>query len=261
MRVPTETEATLAIVSDFPDGITKALVADGCIGSFELSLEDRYTIHDQYFDTQDASLGNRSYALRLRSCDGRVLLALKGKGKRVGAYSTARLEIEDVWSPDTLGAIAGALKAQGVLSASTKLGSGLMQPVTVLRGMGLEILQDRTTKRQNFTVTAQGSNNRLAEISVDTVTYRLSIGGLTRHELEIEAKTEQGKEILDELIRALLLRFPGSLRLWRHSKLATGLALEQLARSYSVTEIQSSKGVLLPAVYDLIESLIARPRG
>jgi hypothetical protein len=251
--VPQETEATLIILSESPDCISRTLATRPSLGGHELEQQKVQAIRDRYFDTPDGALGARGYALRLRESGTGQLIALKGSGRTTGQFSTVRLEIEGSWSQGALEAIVNELQKQGGLSIQLPIDLNGGQPDEVLRSIGFCTLQDRETERQLFVVHERGTGNRIAEIAVDSVTYHLSSGEAVHRELEVEAINEQGVAELDRMIQALLERFPGALRPWQHSKLATGLALErQLAGRERPAQLRPD-GSLLPAAYDHIE--------
>jgi len=252
-HVPRETEATLVILAKRSSSISDLLTSEARVGGHELVAEGIHVIHDKYFDAPDGALSARGYALRLRDSDGRLLVALKGGGERAGQFATARLEIEGPWSQETLHAIAHELQKQGILPFQLPAYQDMTRPVEALRGLGLRSLQNRDTRRQVFAVLAEGTRMKIAEIAVDSVTYHISRIDVVHHELEVEAKNQQGVVELDRLIQALLKRFPGALRPWKHGKLATGISLAEVLKTSERQMLLRKDNSVSAMAYNLID--------
>jgi hypothetical protein len=243
---PTETEVTLAVVADPPEPVADAVAALTELEGFTLIPAPDEAIRDRYFDTPDRRLTGTS--LRVREVNGARLLTVKGppQAARVGI---TRVEHEQPW-PDRAWAmlraeLGDALDVPAALPAS--------DPVRALEGLGLVVVQDRsTTRRVRAVLPRSGARARLAELAVDAVVYDLDGVRVRHHELELEAKAVEGEAALATLALGLLGRFGEGLRQWRPGKLATGEALARLIRARGAESVLTGDGRVRPAVYDVI---------
>ena len=65
-------------------------------------------------------------------------------------------------------------------------------------------------------------------LAIDSVLYRPGRKEIRHHEVEIEAKMDTGVAAIMLITNGLKAMFADVLRMWDHSKLAIGFALEQL---------------------------------
>ena len=104
----------------------------------------------------------------------------------------------------------------------------------------------------------------MAELAIDAVTFRLAVGSVRHHEVEIEAKTVAGAEYLPRAVGALRAQFEGALASWRHSKLAIGAAMERLLAAPGGAGLMAGD-CLTPTGYARLDALLsaepARPDG
>lgn len=241
-----EVEATLVVASRAPDRVLGQLAALQSLGGHPLCWSDERELRDVYFDTPDRSLRGRRLALRLRGGANGWRITLKAEGRPTGNGSVERLEIERDWSEKGLERVLGELEARGVRPArAPRPGSGL-DPVGVLRSAGLEVIQDRRSRRRRARVLeADGGEETVARLVLDTVIFRTGSGRRVRHrEVEVEAAPGAPRSLPGRLARELRSRFPDQLRAWPHPKLATGLAIGRIAPP------STASGDLLPAAYD-----------
>lgn len=191
-------------------------------------------IRDRHLDTPDGRLARRGIALRLREQDGARWLSLKGPARGDTRGPLSRPQTERPWSERTL---ARAL-------ADLDLGAAAADLVTV---------QERETYRQVREVAAETQAAPLAELALDTVTYRLRRGVARHREVEIEATSRPGAvQAVLAVTDALEQRYPGCLRRGLPSKLAIGLALQQLQDQGALDALLDPSGHLTPAAYDLL---------
>lgn len=247
-----EREAKLVICNARPAAVADAIAALDYLAGARLVAAGEVTLRDVYLDTPARALSGRGDGLRLRMADGETLLALKGTGREVDRGVLEREEIEAPWSAAALERLRALGAARGiVLRAAPAVG----EPIAALRTMGLEALQERTTTRRlRNAVDAHGVC--LAELAVDAVTYHLAAGDVRHHEVEIEAKSEDGAAYLPHAGDALRRRFGDSLVPWLHGKLEIGLAIASLLAAGEARTLVID-GHLSPEAYPRLAAVLS----
>jgi len=74
------------------------------------------------------------------------------------------------------------------------------------------------------------------------------------YEVEVELSRGDAPSILNEITNRLLDRFPEELAAWPHSKLETGMILEQLAVEGRLESLLAQDGSLFPSAYAIIDA-------
>ncbi|HEX2188261.1 MAG TPA: CYTH domain-containing protein [Longimicrobiaceae bacterium] len=249
-----EVEAKLIVVSERPREVVERVAALGSLAGRRLVDRGEQRLRDVYHDTPGGELVRRRAAVRLRHGDGGVRLTLKAEGRAVRAGTADRLEVEAAWSAAALERVAAALEGLGVGLPRPASADG--EPGEVLARMGLVVVQDRVTVRRVRDVLPPGAGGGapLAELVVDSVGY---VGGRAwHHEVEVEARGEEGAAALEELEDALAGLFAGELRAWPHSKQATGKAVEALLAGPGGEGLVGPGGDLVPAAYERIDAYL-----
>ncbi len=235
---PRESEATFAISDPDPRAVVRRLRNLKEIAGYRLVAREAQRITDTYLDTRDGQLDVRRAALRIRTVAGaeaRTLITFKGNSVAKGNYQKERTEIELPWSAANAHAIVDELRRMGIA-----LDSSSPTPVVpddaedFAAALGLAITQRRMTDREPLDVLelSDDSAHVVAEVAVDRVTYGEAPAEVSLYEVEIEAKANGGSAV-NEIASRLLADFGQVLRPWRHSKLATGKAIELLRRRSS----------------------------
>ena len=214
------------IVSEDPLAIVDRAASMTSVGRFALRPNGRKKIHDVYFDTVDGLFRRRRVNLRVREVDGERFVTLK---RSPGGFSWRRGERQETelpWSQESLASIGSQLKDSGFRGEIHLENS---DPVEVMKTSGLVVLQDRETDRhQSVVFSTDDPSKGLAELDVDTVLYHFKQGDITLFELELEAKSDGGRESLRLLREALGEGLGEVVRSWRWGKLATGRMIERL---------------------------------
>jgi hypothetical protein len=221
-------------------------------------------LHDRYLDTPDGQLAARHVALRLREIGQTRLLALKSGDEETDGVSS-RFELEAPWSGGALAAVLERLRWQGVdLPGAAAEDSASIDasgdPVAVCNAIGLHVVQDRHTRRQPRDVLpplASSPEDRIAELAVDAVRYHLDDSRVRIFEVEVEAKGGGDAIGVARVLLALDQRFPGRLRAWPHSKLATGFALRDLLARGELTSHLGPDGVLGDTGVDVVDAILS----
>lgn len=224
-----EVEATLAVASGSPAEVAEEIAALERVGARRLRWRGEALIRDVYFDTAEGALGERGLALRLRREGGEWTLGLKGAGRPAAAGAVDRPELEAPWSEEGLDRIARRLERTGTGAPDVRPAAGESRPVEALRRTGLGVVQDRRTSRRRAGVLPpEGGAGPAAELALDAVRFPVSSGRrVTHREVEVEAGAGAPAGLPGAVAGDLRERFPGALRPWPHSKLATGLALAE----------------------------------
>lgn len=254
---PLEEEVTLLVCSPDPRAVLRDLAALQSIAQLQLVPGESFTILDLYFDTPQRILQSSGWALRVRTIGPRRLLALKG-GERLSEWgAVTRIEIEEDWSEGNFARALSKLRENNVPLPEGSRPFDLSSPVNTMDGVGLEILQDRRMFRlirRVYSGSGQGETPD-AELTLDTVLFNLGDRDVEHYEVEIEIRTEKGREAAKRMVEALKRLFPGALKIWPHNKLATGLALERLARR---GDLDSHGGAdsISPRAYEAIDKIL-----
>lgn len=247
-----EREAKLVIRDARPEAVADAVAALGELAGARLVPAGDVTLRDTYFDTPARALSEAGYSLRVRVSDAQTLLALKGSSREVDPGVLEREEIEAPWSAPALDRVRTLLAARGILLGAAP---AARDSVAALRAMGLETLQERTTRRRLRDALGAGGA-RLAELAIDAVTYHRDAGAVRHHEVEIEAKAPEGADYLPRAVAALRARFGASLIPWLHGKLETGLAITRLLASGRTGTLVTGDH-LAPDSYARLEALLS----
>ena len=131
------------------------------------------------------------------------------------------------------------------------------RPLPVLSELGFEVIQRREDSREVRNVVSKGdTGNVLAELVIDSLTFNFKGQQAHHKEVEIEAKSEDGVSALRGLTEDLGNIFPLDLIVWDHSKLATGLAVKDMADSGDLKAVLDEHDNLKPEAYSKIDSYL-----
>jgi hypothetical protein len=249
-----ERELTLVICSEAPQYIADRIGQLSEIPGYKLCCARDRSIRDSYFDTPRRELRSRGWALRIREIDGSPFIALKGPSEADDSGAVARLEIEDVWSPEAFEEILRELSLHGFSTCVPRKTTASPGPLQEMKAAGFQLIQARETSRRTIDIVRLPQNVRVVEMAVDAVDYRFAAGRIRHYEVELEAKSEVGPEAIRDVMRSLQATFGNSLKLWPYSKLATGAALERLLGDRSI--VVSGNASLSPSDYVKIEALL-----
>jgi hypothetical protein len=257
-----ESEIALIVASDQPRKTVERIASLTSIAGYQLLARNTLVIHDLYFDTPDRAFAPPKLALRVREFGATRLLALKGPSKATDWGGVERLEIEEPWSHDALATVIRALADRGIETPRQwRFSEG--HPRQVLADLGFQVIQDRETHRQARNIVGADKDGipTLAELAIDSVLYRLEGKEIRHHEVEIEAKAEVGVSMMPSAIDGLTILLGDLLRVWDHSKLAIGFALEELVAQGELEELLDLNGDLTPAAYDKIDRYLSNGDG
>lgn len=256
----TEIEATLVVASSPPDETGHQIAALTSLAGYQLVVRPRVVLHDVYWDLPDGRLGVQHVALRTRSTDRERLLTLKGRARGFRTVGVERLEIEEPWSKPALADVLQALESLGLAPDIPDGSAWSKTPDESLRKLGFTVLQERETIRRPRDAIPRDLPEpvSVAELAIDTTTYRLGRAVVRHHEVEIEARGDRGAAALEPMVDALLARFPSQLRPWHHSKLVTGKAAAALLETGLLNRFLSENGDIEPPAYDMIADYLAK---
>jgi inorganic triphosphatase YgiF len=195
-------------------------------------------ITDTYLDTADGQLAEARLAFRIRTVveggESQTFLTLKGKSVAKGTWQVERLEVELPWSATAARTMGRELEKLSIVINRTWDQDGIPETAEAFaRALGLQVVQRRTTRRHARDVLAGSGQmrQRVAELSIDHVKFESAGSPIDLYEVEIEAKGDPTGAVVDGVTSSLLQDFGAELRPWRHSKLATGKAIEEMLRS------------------------------
>lgn len=251
-------EAGLLVSSESPRAIVERIAALERLGPFGLGPPDAVRIRDRYLDTPALELAARRIALRVRTVDDEVLIALKEDSKPLPGGGVDRLELEGPASARNLAAIMDAIEERGVTPPGPLPGKVHGDPTPFLAEGGWVVVQERETLRRRRSVFGPGTEERVAELAVDSVLFRADGRRVCHHEVEIEAKDGARPDVVRELRDRLLGAFGGSLVPWDHAKLATGMAIQELGAAGELDALVGPEGDLRPEAYDRLTSWLRR---
>jgi inorganic triphosphatase YgiF len=178
-----------------------------------------HVLRDRYWDTPGRDFGRQGQTLRLRLSDGEPRFTLKrDQGSSDGLFRRDELELP-----------ATAENWQRVRTELERHGFRLQPPAPAsptpdawLAEAGLIETQDRTTARQ--TRYAEREQARLAEMVLDTTSFRVGPYEIIYREIEVEALTDS-EQHARALGLALQHLYRGRLEPSRQGKYGRGLAL------------------------------------
>jgi len=251
-----ESEATLIVTSDNPEGILSLIGGTTSIGEYKVVPSGDFSINDYYFDTPAGDLAKLRWAFRIRRVGGQTWITLKGPSRKNHWGGVERKEIETPWSFEAFEKVMSMLSGHGLAISLPHERVIPDDPVSAVHATGLITIQTRETARATRNVVAAESDLPLAELLLDTVAYHFGYQVVRHHETEIEAKTTESASLVRTIAEYLLNLCPRELRVWFHSKLATGLAIETLLRSGRLKNLLRGPH-LIPAAYDVIEKYLS----
>jgi inorganic triphosphatase YgiF len=246
-----ELELILLITSEDPRSTAARIARLESIGEYRLIAEPTRTLHDIYLETQDHILGKKRINLRIRGSGSDHWITMKISPGVFARRRHERQEVEVPWSYESLMRITEMLSRKGIrLKPPMSLEVSLSQ-VDVMKQMGLQVLQDRETERTIRNI-VDSTGEILAELEIDSVLYHFEGQDIRLSEVELEAKSQKGRKILEDLSRQLLQVFGAELRRWRYGKLLTGEKIERLLRKGELDKFVD--GTMLKAeAYSLVE--------
>jgi len=272
---PRELEATLRVLGPQPQAIFDAIASRREVAGYALRRGPALTLDDTYFDTPDYQLRQRRAGLRLRRDleSGTLRATLKGRA----AHGPAGIKDRPEWECDVGEGNVREATADWVRDHLKKIGLELptaaeterpeasdlaSAAISSLSSLGLGVIQKRTNRRRVFElVEAEPHGGAIAELDLDTVEYRSREVRLTHWEIEIEARSESGREAVPVIARALMNDMPGVLVPWRYGKLALGAAFESLTGREDVRREIDANGRGSEALYAaLVQTLRQRRR-
>jgi inorganic triphosphatase YgiF len=245
-----EAEAVLMVVAGDPAALVAEVTGLDSVAGLGLGPAQTLQADDSYFDSPDNALTGRGLALRLRRLPDQTLIGLKGE-EMWTEKGVLRLELEAPWSSNSLADVLHELGFREVRLTWPGTAINGADPQDVLASMGLVPFQTRHLTRLARPV--NDGDDAVAELALDTVTQQVDGTRFTYREIEVEAADAADTAAATNVAEALLGDYPNGLRTWSHSKLATGMALERLARSGRLEGLASG-GELTPTA---IEALFA----
>lgn len=251
-----EMEATLVVANDHPLDIMEEISARVTLGPYRLSIAGVLSLKDTYYDTPSRLLSTRGVALRTREHGPSQFFCIK-QDEQVDERGTAvRDEIEMPWSRRCMDHIAHILHKHeaDIIEAPSWRGS----PRECLACLGLVAIQERETTRMTLAASLPGSprEGSLAELALDRVCYLIGRARILHHEVEIEAAAADAMGHIRDIMGLLSGRYGHALRPWRHNKLVTGFALEQLIAEHRIHPQSDSYVHLTGQDYDAIEAVL-----
>jgi adenylate cyclase class IV len=234
--------------SSHPAAVLEKISALVSLGNYRLMPIETESMRDVYFDTPDHSLSSRRLNLRLRYLTNVVRVTLKQSPGLFTRNRNERRETELDWSFASLSKILQEISGRGIRLEST--GPGESDPADAMKKLGLIVIQDReTNRRPREVVSVRGEI--LAEVAIDSVTYHIDRVNVMLDEVEIEAKSKNGKQVVDQVAKSLTLVFGSELQRWRSGKLSTGMKIERLLRNGRLNGL-IQEGRLKQDAYDLL---------
>ncbi|MCA1961757.1 MAG: CYTH domain-containing protein [Desulfomonile sp.] len=252
-----ETEITLVVCDDHPERICESIETLPSVAGLRAGNAQVHNMRDVYYDTPGRQLRSAGWGLRIRDIGPGYRLTLKDRTKVTDRGAVERIELEGEWSLAILTAVVDQLAELCPMSQVERVFDQASAAATMTH-IGFEVIQNRTTLRKVRALTLEPAREAGpdAELVIDRVIYSFQGYELIHHEIEIEAVSPLGAELIPPVQDNLASRFGPSLRLWLHSKLATGWALEKLLAEGHLEKFVRN-GLLAPAAYDVIEERLA----
>jgi inorganic triphosphatase YgiF len=249
----------LLISSEDAQAVAGQIARLASIAAYRLVPQDTRVIHDLYLDTPDRALRAQKIALRIREIGTAHRITLKGLARPAGWGVVEHLEIEHPWSESALALALEELKKRGI-ALPRQRPDFADHPLDVMADLGLDIVQDRETRRRVRNVVPAGDENGplLAEMAIDAVVYRLGGRGIGHREVEIEVKEGGNPAVAEAVGRGLIAMYGPALRVWPYGKLGTGQAVEELLSAGALEALLDDEGNLGPIAYRKIEEYLLK---
>lgn len=253
-----EMEATLIICSEEPEAVAEKISSLRSIGEYRIVPQHTKMIHDIYFDKPDYALQAEKLALRIREFGEMKLITLKGPSQPSGLGSVKRLEVEKQWCKESLINIIEELGNRKINLPRVPQDFNTANPLVAMTNLSLKVIQDRYTQRQirNIVYLDKDDSLILAELAIDSVVYNFDKQKIRHYEVEIEAKTRDGENVVNAVSEELYRTFKPTLRVWDYSKLATGKAINKLIKEGNLKDLPEINNKMKPEVYDKIVELL-----
>ena len=222
---------------------------------YDLRSKPPRSIHDTYYDTGENSLRKKKITLRTRRVSGSLLISSKSDIRKISGNIIRRKEVELPWSYDSVRLLAKNLKLSTHAPSVSEFQR--VSASRTLAAMGLEVVQERQTRRNARNIFRRGSSSTsiLAELAVDRVTYTFKKTKVGLGEVEIEAKAPGGLPTVREIANELLTMHQPYLQEWPHGKFVTGLAIMERLKTKRFRPFLVG-GELKPGTFQLIERTI-----
>ena len=256
--MPLEIETKLVILGADPAGVIEEIAALPGIGPFTFARKHTRMLRDTYYDTSDRSLSGRGIALRTREKPGSTLLTIKRNEHMDDHGAATREELELPFTDQNIPLIMQALKDLPLSIERLTIRIDAIEQS--LEDLGLTPIQDRQTQRTLLDITSSLEPGKIvAELALDTVSYRISGRKAFHYELEVEAAGAEYQPFIVELTKLLKQTYGDKLRRWDHNKLITGFVLEKL---YALKKLPNRPGEAIhldSVTYDAIDALLRNP--
>ena len=248
-----ETEFAL-IIKDHPLQNARRIANLSSILDYDLKHKRSFTIHDTYFDTVSNYFTRHLISFRVREFGRRTILSIKSSPQGLLGGGTNRLELELLWSLESLVQIARRFHLDPPSRELFKQSAG--SPSRVLAATGLEVIQNRLTRRRSRDLMAfrKGDSFRFAELSIDDVTYSFADETVRFLEVEIEAKAAGALPRIRRVVQHLVFEHP-TLHVWAHGKFVTGLAIKKLLGRHRLSDLTIG-GLIKPDAFGLIDRTV-----
>jgi len=253
-----ESEIAL-IIKDDSDHLRRKLANLRKILQYDLKPKPVRIIYDTYYDTPENALRQGKISLRTRKLRSTLLVSTKSDIRKIEGNIIRRREMELPWSYNSVRLLARTLKLKSPLLPILQF---RRIPVTnALASMGLEVIQERRTRRVARNVVRRGNTQArvLAEMAIDRVTYTFRGTKIGISEVEIEAKSAEGLATVQDIANDLVSKYHTSLEQWFHGKFVTGLAIQKLLDTKQFHRYVSNDG-LRPEAFELIDSTVKSER-
>jgi len=258
MLMPVEIETKLIVISKDPESVFAGIESLTTIGGYTIMPAKKGAHHDRYLDTQDKSLMKNRVALRLRDYGKTLILCMKKDKEQDNSAATKRIEIEAPWSGSCLREIIPHICED--IHIKTDLPTDVDDPLRTLNAMGFHVIQDRQTMRSIINIIDPDKRpaTLIAEMALDTVSYRFDDLSVHHYEVEIEAKENGSEDMIVQITGTLREKFGEELRPWPHNKLITGMTIDMLHKKGMDIKTCKDKSFMSPSMYERIDAEIRR---
>ncbi|MDW7679959.1 MAG: CYTH domain-containing protein [bacterium] len=253
--VNNEYELSIIVKADEIDAVYNRLVKIDGLAGYGLGDEEIQIIYDTYFDTANFDLRTNGFGLRIRKLNRENLITLKGKGKRTSFGSVGRLEIERPWSDSGWNVIATFLKKNVPALSALPPFDHSQEPLKFIKKAGFHIIHQRYNTRLKRSVVSNNiTKQELAELALDKMELISAGIPVKLFEIEIESKDRCQAGLITRMAAELIASFGATLKIWKHSKLSTGIAVQELLKDSKFIETLNSSDYLTFESFTMIEN-------
>jgi hypothetical protein len=247
-------DLVVVIAAEDPGRIMEAI--DGLSHLANLGFEDiqRQTVHGESLDTLDLALRRNQLELHVVRVESHERIRLISTPTDGGAENL--VELPSPAQPQAFAALLERLQGYGMRAtlSAVPTPAGVDARESLKRQGFLTLLSFDIQRTVKGVVSFNERGHRIKTyVALNRVTYHLIGRDLVHRELAFRYRTPDAPFAVETIVRMLRDLNLGPLREWKHSRVATGRAIQALWEEHALQDVIRD-GDLQPQAYDRIEA-------